>query len=148
MIVRTHRWFVFCAGFLLVVTGLAKLLSVAEPSGRLLIPDPVLLLPYHALLWGVGLLEIAVALVCFLVKDKHLAIALLTWLSTSFAAYRIALWGTGYREPCSCLGTLTTVVGVDARVADLAMVGVLLFFLTGSLLAQRELGAESQVQQV
>lgn len=62
---RYQKWFVSSAGALLLVTGLAKLLSAFGTARVLAVQDPLIGLSYGNLLPIVGIAEVMVAVACF-----------------------------------------------------------------------------------
>lgn len=81
---------------------------------------------------ALGILETAVALVCFFAKSQKLALGLIAWLSTNLLVYRVGLWWMDWHRPCSCLGNLTDALHISPQVADNIMKAVLAYLLIGS----------------
>ena len=80
-----------------------------------------------------GLVEIVIALVCFLSKRQVLALRFVAWISTIFVVYRIGLWGMNWVEQCSCLGNLLKDYHqVSPKTADSIMKVLLAYLLIGS----------------
>ena len=82
---------------------------------------------------AVGVLEIVVAIVCFVRALRTLGLELVTSVAIVFSAYRIGLWWIGWQKPCSCLGNLTDALHISPQLADNVMKGLLAFMLTGSV---------------
>lgn len=121
-------WFVVTASLTLAVTGVAKIWSSFGSAKILSQVDPIVGIKFGKLMLMVGLIEIAIALICFLRKRQTLALGLVAWTSTNFVVYRVCLWWIGWEKPCSCLGSLTDALHISPQVADTAMKVVLALF--------------------
>lgn len=126
------RWFLLSAGAILAVTGIAKVVASFGKARALAVVDPIFTVKFGHLFLGVGLGEILVAVVCFFGRRPLLANALVAWLATSFAVYRLGLWWMDWKAPCGCLGHLTDVLHIPPETADNVMKGVLGYLLAGS----------------
>ena len=129
---KWSRWFVLSAGGVLLITGLAKIVSAFGKAKVLQNTDPVFGISFAYLMLSVGILELAVSGVCLLTRKQSLGLGLTAWLSTCFLAYRGGLWYLGWQRPCSCLGNLTDTLHISPHVADVAMKIVLAYLLVGS----------------
>ena len=129
---RLSRVFLLSAGFLLLTTSVAKLISSVGHAHILASEDPILTIPFRYLFWIVGTLELVVAMVCFFGKNLKMQAGLIAWIATSFLTYRLSLTWIGYHRPCSCLGNLTDALHIRPETADLAMKIVLAYLLVGS----------------
>ena len=128
----SSHWFILSAGVVLVITGIAKVLSAFGNSKFLAVVDPTFGVTFGKLMLAVGVAEIVIALVCFFSKRQTLALGLVAWLSTSFVIYRLGLLWMGWKKPCSCLGNLTDALHIPPQVADNIMKVVLAYLLIGS----------------
>jgi len=128
-------WFVRSVAVLLVISSAAKLISAGGSARVLGTADPILAVSFRNVFLIVGAVELVVALICFFKLNINLQIGSITWLTSSILIYRIALWGIGYHKPCVCLGTLTEALHIQPGTADMAMKGVLAYFLIGSCIA-------------
>lgn len=130
---RSARWFCLSAGLLLLLTGLAKVLSTLGISRMLDMADPVFGLKFRHVFMGVGLLELGAAFL-ILATDLRLRLKLLliAWLSTNFVIYRAGLWLMGWHRPCNCLGALTDFLHLSPTAADWLMKAALGYMLLGS----------------
>lgn len=129
---RAIRCFSFIAALLLFGAACAKLIS-SFGGGRILqYPDPILGIPFWQIFWLSGILELAVASICFFAKRVELKSGLVAWLATSFLLYRLGLMWIGYSKPCSCLGNLTDALHIPPQTADTAMKIILAYLLIGS----------------
>jgi glycosyltransferase involved in cell wall biosynthesis len=125
-------FFFYSAGLMLLITSLAKLVSSFGGARAVLMPDPIWAMPFRYVFMGVGIIELAVAAVCFFSKRVGLKTGLVAWLATNFVVYRIGLLWVGYHKPCNCMGTLTDTLHISPRVADNVMLCVLMYLLIGS----------------
>ena len=126
------KFFLFSSAAILTITGTAKILSAWGDSKILTVGDPVTGIPFGGLITTVGLVEIAIALTCLLCKRQAVSLGFVAWFSTNVVAYRVGLWGTGWKKPCNCLGNLTDVVHISPQTADSIMKVLLVYLLLGS----------------
>lgn len=120
---------IYVAGLLLLLTGVAKLISATGTVGILNWPDPLLGIHYRYVFWTVGTLEVLVSLYVFLGEDLLTKAALVGSLATCFAVYRFGLLLIKYDRPCGCLGNLTDQLHIAPQVADIAMKVILGYLL-------------------
>lgn len=120
------------AGAMLLLTGAAKIWSASGNSTFLAVVDPIIGIKFGQLMLMVGVVEIAIALVCFFGKRQAMALGLVAWLSSNFVVYRLGLWWMGWKKPCSCLGNLTDALHISPQAADNIMKVVLAYLLLGS----------------
>ncbi len=125
-------WFLVSAGVVLMITGIAKVWSGLGNSKFLAVIDPIVGISFGHLMLLVGLIEIAIAVVCWFSKRQTTTLGLVAWLSTSFVIYRLGLWWMDWHRPCSCLGNLTDALHIPPQVADNSMKVVLAYLLVGS----------------
>lgn len=121
--------FLLIAGVLLLITGIAKLVSSLGTAKILQAPDPVLGLKLQYVFWIVSALEFAIALVCFFCKRIKTSAGLLLWVATVFLTYRFALHSGNYDKPCGCLGSITSVLHMSEKTADTIALAILGYFL-------------------
>lgn len=124
--------FVLIAASLLTLTGLAKILSICSNAKILDIDDPVFGMRFRHLLLLAGLVEIAIACICFLYKQHVFKLMCIAWIATSFFGYRLVLWLTGWHRPCYCMGSFTEALHFSHRTADTCLKIVLAYLLIGS----------------
>jgi hypothetical protein len=129
---RSIGLFLYSAGGMLLLTGLAKLVSSFGSARMLQQVDPILGLSYHSLFIWIGILELIVASVCFFSKHVGLRASLVAWLATDFVVYRLGLWWIGERKPCRCMGNFTDVLHISPHAADNLMKIILAYLLIGS----------------
>ncbi len=133
---KTSRWFIFSAGAILLLTGLAKIISACGIPHILQMQDPILRISFRNLFLLVGGIELLISLIClFYVKRPMLQASLIAWLATNVTIYSLCLIGIDYQKPCSCLGHLTGVSHIPSETADSIMKTILVYLLTGSFLA-------------
>lgn len=129
---RLARWFCLSAGLILLLTGLAKVLSTLGVSRMLDVADPVFGLKFRHLFMAVGLLELGAAFLILLTDLRlRLKLLLIAWLSTNFVIYRAGLWLMDWHRPCNCLGTLTEFLHIPPTGADWLMKAALGYMLFG-----------------
>ena len=140
---KLYRLFLATAGIVLAITGVAKLLSSAGHAKILHQIDPIFSISFSSLFILVGLLEIIVAIVCFWSKNISSRASLVFCLASAFVAYRVGLKMINYPRPCSCLGSLTDALGIDAETSSRIMLVVLGYLLIGSILTLAGLCSET-----
>ncbi len=120
--------FVNTAGLFLALTGFIKAASITGHAKLLKTNDPIFTFAsVRAMLGLAAILEIVVALFCFLdvpIRTKRVALA---WISTLLIGYRIGRWFLGVGEPCPCLGTLWEWLPVDPQVPERVLLILLVF---------------------
>jgi hypothetical protein len=126
------RPFILSAGCILLITGLAKIISAFGKAEILNYNDPLFGISFKHLMLLVGIIELVISAICLLCKWARLQVGLLALLATNLWAYRIGLLCVGYHRPCSCMGNLTDVLHVSPWVADSMMKTVLAYLLIGS----------------
>jgi hypothetical protein len=131
---RWSKWFVISAGIILLLTGLAKLISSFGNARILGLSDPVLNVSFRSEMLIVGIVELVVASVCVFTKLRKISVFLIAWLSTGFLLYRLGLWLIGWNQPCPCMGNLTDILRITPQIADLIMKSILVYLLAGSYL--------------
>jgi hypothetical protein len=129
-----HSGFVKVAGFALAITGVAKVASAVGSAHMLAMYDPVIGIRFRALLYVAGFLELAVATICLATRMHILSLCLVAWLAMGILLYRIALWASGWKGPCKCLGNLTDAIHISPNIADSSMKVILACLLSGSMI--------------
>ena len=127
--------FVYSAGIILLLTGIAKLISACGTARVLRLPVPFFDISFRWFFILAGLLEVAIALICVTKVKRSVQVGLVAWLSGNFLAYRIGLMIIGFEKPCPCLGSLVAALHISAEAAELAMRIIVLYLLVGSWLA-------------
>jgi hypothetical protein len=131
---RLMRIFCRSAWILLLITGMAKIISAFGSARALQKVDPILRLDYRHILWLVAGAEITIAAICALSHRTRLKLWLIAWLATNFLLYRVAAICVGVHI-CPCLGSLTQGLLIHPTVANVLMWGILAYLLFGSYLA-------------
>jgi|GEM_PF-3180540 len=125
--------FVFSAGLILAVTGVAKLGSFFSPVSDLDLSDPVFLVSSRIVMAVTGLLEVILA-AWFIRHHRHPAsLGLIATVTTLFSLYRFGVWLIGAPQPCACLGR----VGMQSELGRMITTTVsdtLFFYLLGGSL--------------
>jgi hypothetical protein len=129
---RWLKWFILSAGCILLITGLAKVISAFGTAKILDYNDPLFGISFKHLMLLIGVIELVISVVCLWSKWIRLQAGLLALLATNFWAYRIGLLCVGYHRPCSCMGNLTDALHISPWVADSMMKVVLAYLLIGS----------------
>jgi len=126
------KYFARSSGFLLLMTGIAKLISAGGSAPVLKYLDPVFRLSFREIFIIVGIIEVLIALVCILSRQVQLCCKLVAWMASNFLLYRFCLLWVGYVKPCNCLGSLTASIHLSERTADYLMKFILTYLLFGS----------------
>jgi hypothetical protein len=124
--------FVISSGVLLVLTAVAKLIGSFGTARILNSLDPVFLISFGRTFQLAAVVELGVAAICFLNKNRILQTGLIALLATNFLLYRFGLHWVGYHGLCPCLGNLTDALHIPPRTADAAMKIILAYLLIGS----------------
>lgn len=128
---NTRRLIIFSA-IILLVTATAKILSYVLFRGSWETRDPVFMLPTNAVLLGVAIIEIAVAIYCLRSREETSALIALAWISTCFLLYRGVLVLIGTNLMCPCLGTLFSRLPIRGKTTDQLIVALLGYLLIAS----------------
>ena len=84
-------WFITSVAVILLITGLAKLISAFGTSEILTLPDPILRLSFRNLMLAGGTFELFVSAFCFFKREQRiLSLSLMAWTATAFSVYRAA----------------------------------------------------------
>ena len=132
MNVKTIHLFLKFAGWLFLITAVAKLYGATGNARIYQALDPIFATSFRALFMVVGAIEFSVGLICILSSRTLIATGLVAWLATNLLAYRLVLILIGYHKPCSCLGNLTDALHIPPQTADTAMKIILAYLLLGS----------------
>jgi len=127
-----QRLFVRNVGWILCLTGAAKVVSFFGHALVLERKEPIMQMPFKELFLVVGTVELAMAAICL--RSRHLSrsVAMIAWLSTGLLAYRASLTWVGWQMPCPCLGNFVEILSISPAIADLAMKVVVTYMLVGS----------------
>lgn len=125
--------FLFSAGLIFAITGIAKIFSSFGSAKVLLELDPIVGVQFRYLMFAVGVVEIGVSVFCMASRRSQSAALLVAWLSCLFLFYRLGVWWLGWQMPCHCLGTLSDSIHLTPATADNLMRIVLAYLLIGSV---------------
>jgi hypothetical protein len=127
------RWFILSAGWILLVTGLAKIVSVFGHAKILDIDDPILGISFRNLMLLAGGIELAISGLFLLTSKYRLNLTAVTWIATVFLSYRFGLSCIQWHRPCPCLGNLTDLIHIPPGLENLLMTLVAVYLFTGSV---------------
>ena len=125
--------FLYLAAALLLLTAMAKLVSLSGDAHVMDYPDPLLGLSNRQTLLLVAGIELVMAgcMVSRLALPlKYLCAA---WLGGEFLIYRLALAVLKPGTPCKCLGTLTGQLHISERTAGWALTFIAAYLVFGAL---------------
>jgi hypothetical protein len=134
--IRPPNWFrifVIGAGAILALTGCAKILAALGSAQILEMQDELLMLRNRDLMFGMGLLEIAIAGVLCRGRDNLFSAMILIWLNANFVLYRIALLFTK-TAICPCLGHIHQALHLSPEMVDTVLKLIICFNMTGAFL--------------
>jgi hypothetical protein len=132
--VRLQSWFVVSCGLVFLLVGLAKIASFVDGADVLKVIDPIFNVQIGSLLLSVGLMECAVASFCLKNRHESGSLGLVAWVALLLFVYRVGVAVVGWERPCSCLGSLTRVLGISEGTGNRIAVGLLGYMLSGSCL--------------
>jgi hypothetical protein len=118
---------------LLLITAVAKLITVSSRSSILELSDPLLGYSNRTMLLLVAAAESAVAaslIVRIPALYKYLCAA---WIGGHFLLYRLALALIAPGRPCKCLGTLTDKIRISDKTAGIILTIISIYLLVGGL---------------
>jgi len=92
---------------MLLAAATFKLLSLSGHARILDQPDPILGLTNRWMYLVIGVVELLVVMYILFGRSRMAKSALLLWLGSNFAVYRLAHWWLAVPEPCACLGRAT-----------------------------------------
>src|SRR6267142_4736811 len=130
LVAKMADLFLLSAALLLFATGTAKLIGSFGNARLLDMKDPVFwFLSFRWFFRLAAVLEISIAMVLLLSKQRTAKCWLAAWLSTIFLGYRGALLLIGYKAPCACLGRVTNWLPGSQTVWQHALTVVFLYLL-------------------
>lgn len=130
--VKFFKIFFISTGILLLLTAAAKIVSAGGIARILDLFDPIFGLPFRAIFWTAGILELVVSSVCLFGKSLSVKALAVACIATNFLLYRIGLTLMGYHSPCPCLGNLTDALRIPPQIADTVMKIILAYLFIGS----------------
>jgi hypothetical protein len=125
---------IFCAvsGFILLITGAAKLVSCFGTASILDHGDPFFGYSFRQLMCIAGMCEVVIGGWCLLKYSTKFKIVALAWLSSILILYRLGLWSQGWEHHCPCLGNLTDYLRISPTITDSIMGCILTLLALGS----------------
>jgi len=126
-----EAYYVKIAVWIIVISGLAKVITASMEMPILSKHDPVFtFVSYRQIALFAGIVELVAVFV--IMRQRHLALPVLCWLSTIFLLYRIGLWSVGSHEPCPCFGSMLEWAGLSKGVEKGLAIILFVFLLLGS----------------
>jgi hypothetical protein len=129
---KTIRVFVLSVGYLLILTGAAKLIGGFKPDALLQTVEPLLAIELRHILRLAGIVELFIGILALFYSKQELALKSILWLSSVLISYRIFLFGVGYDFPCACLGNLRGLIPLEPSTVDIVMKILLSYMFFGS----------------
>jgi len=134
--VKWPKVFISSAGCILLLTGLAKIVSILGNAALLDEKDPIIGISFRHLMLLAGIIELAIAAICFLaitVKShwNRLSAWLVVWFGLTVSGYRLCLVMIGYVRPCKCMGNLLDAIHLPPATVDILMKTLLGYLLIG-----------------
>lgn len=126
------EWFVLSSGYILLLAGAAKVVSILGSARLLDQPDALTGIRLRVLLAVVGGVELVTGMVIVIARKRTIAVGLIAWMAGCFVSYRVGLWLVGGKKPCPCLGNLTDALRIPPDLADMLIRVVLAYLLVGS----------------
>lgn len=133
-VLRIPSLYFYSSGFLLLLTGLLKLISVQDDVAYLKEPDPLFyFLSIRQILTVSSVLEIGIGMLLFVTTNCWIKVFAAIWFSILVLTYRIGLYVIGYNGPCQCLGGAGQWLHLSRHTIDVIMKSILAYLLVGSL---------------
>jgi hypothetical protein len=120
---------------LLLLTGMAKLISAIQKVAALGLSDPLIrFLSFKQISIVAGIVEIAVALYIFKSSNVIRQLEMVAWLSLLFIAYHVGLYLIQFHGVCPCLGNANSWLKLSDNSINNLTLGLLAYFSIGSIL--------------
>jgi hypothetical protein len=130
------RCFADSAGVLLAAMAAVMFITNLATANLVQPRDAVLLVSMRTVLWVVGAIGLAVALICLFGKQPSLQMALVLWLATNLLVYQIGMfWTGGQRGSRGYLGNVADAFGIGPDTAYWLLKAVCLYLFIGSLVS-------------
>jgi predicted RNA-binding Zn-ribbon protein involved in translation (DUF1610 family) len=117
------RSFILSAGAILLVAALTRFFIAFSNAQVLSLPEPMIGIPLRDAVLLVGLMELAVALLCLFGKRIGLQVGCVAWLAVTYAVYRIGAIAMGGHHQATAIGSLTNPLQLSRGFAGM-MVGL------------------------
>ncbi len=118
----------------LLLTGVAKLLSLANSRGIVESTEPLTQLPWGIVILPAGLWELALGAAAWRVYPLHRNLLLVAETATILLSYRIGIWLMGINHPCPCLGHIEVWMLFPPGATDTILTTMLTCWLAGALI--------------
>jgi uncharacterized paraquat-inducible protein A len=128
------RHFIHSTGAILLAAAITRFAILIGHDQVLAMPDPLLGIPLLYAVLGVGVVELAIALVCLLGQRTGWQLALLVWWATIGTGFAVGLLVTHCHWQITCLGGLTDPFQLHHGLVGQAMNAVPVYFVAGSFL--------------
>jgi len=129
-----QQCFSISVSIILVLTALAKIISIAQHRRFLDVPDGVFgQLPMRETLALAATMEILTAGFMFVRRKRLSAMVACSWLVSIFVVYRMLARILYVPGRCPCLGGVLDWTGISPKVVDAIPVALLWYFGVGSL---------------
>jgi predicted RNA-binding Zn-ribbon protein involved in translation (DUF1610 family) len=129
---KPTKMFIYSAGGILLAAGLERFIVAAGDAQVLALPEPMLGIPLRTAVLAVGVLELAVALICLFGKRTGLQLGWLAWLATDYAAYWIGALAANCHPQGTCIGSLTDPLFLARGATGWITAGLPVYLLAGS----------------
>ncbi len=129
---RFNRLFTWSAIGILIVTGIAKLVSAFGSVELLKSVDPILGLSNRTLLLLVGTGELIVAALIARLRGPRVKLGLLAWLSLQFVVYHAAMQRVDGFHTCPCLGYIYNWTGITNEAVNTITQALAWYLLIGA----------------
>ena len=133
---KLTRWFILSSGTILLITGIAKVLSAFGEARILGTNDPILGVSFRSLMSLAGVIELVISGICFLTNKYALSLDAIAWIATVFLSYHFGLSYVHWHRPCPCLGNLTDLVHIPPSLANLILTWVAIYLFLGSVVCR------------
>lgn len=142
---KLNSIFAVSAGVMLLALATAMFISNGVAAGFVQPHDPLLLVSMRNVFWLLGLIELAVALVCLFGHELWLKLGLIFWISMTLVIYQFGLlWVSGPRSLGGYWGDLAYAFGVSPNAVCWILRAIFLYLLAGNVV----LAAGSRVEKV
>ena len=127
--------FLLCAGGILLMAALTRLLIASGNMQALALPDPLLGVPLRYTMVIVGALELVVALICLFGRRVGLQIGWLAWLGTNYVVVWIGLLAMHIHPQATGIGIFTDPLQIHRGLTGCVFAIVPFFLALGSYTA-------------
>lgn len=125
-------WCVSCVA-LLLLAGISKIIAIYQDQPFLYLRDPVissLTIRKSALL--AATCELVIVAVFLIIRSYLFLILAISWLSTVFLLYKLALYLLGGGLPCACLGYFSHMAHLSPQQTGIITLLIIAYFMLPS----------------